>query len=142
MLPDPFSTDFLQVAYRPDLHQLTGRWLRSVTEHELHQGYEALRQAAQHYQCSYWLIDSRRRTNRSLNGPEWVTTQFLPHVQRELGTPLYVCFLVLPDYLSSLPASAHEVAPGSLVQFARFQDEGAANAWLATQQEQASQNHA
>jgi len=101
-----------------------------------------LRQAAQHYQCSYWLIDSRRRTNRSLNGPEWVTTQFLPHVQRELGTPLYVCFLVLPDYLSSLPASAHEVAPGSLVQFARFQDEGAANAWLATQQEQASQNHA
>jgi hypothetical protein len=139
MLPDQFSTDFLQVAYRPDLGQLTGRWLRSVTEIELHEGYEVLRQAAQHHQCGYWLIDSRRRTNRSLNGPEWVTTQFLPRVQRELGTPLCVCFLVLPDYLRSLPASAQAVAPSSLVQFARFLDEGAANAWLAARQAPTSQ---
>jgi len=133
MLPDQFSTDFLQVAYRPDLGQLTGRWLRSVTEPELHQGYEALRLAARYYRCGRWLIDSRRRTNRSLNGPEWVTTQFLPQVQRELSAPLNVCFLVLPDYLGSLPTSAHAAAPGSAVQFARFVDEGAANAWLAAQ---------
>jgi hypothetical protein len=139
MLPDQFSTDFLQVAYRPDLGQLTGRWLRSVTEPELQVGYEALHRAAQHYQCGYWLIDSRRRTNRSLNGPEWVTTQFLPRVQQELGTPLCVCFLVLPDYLQSLPASAQQVAPSSQVQFARFLDEGAANAWLAAQQTATSQ---
>jgi hypothetical protein len=139
MLPDQFSTDFLQVAYRPDLGQLTGRWLRSVTEPELHEGYEALRRAAQHHQCGYWLIDSRRRTNRSFNGPEWVTTEFLPKVQRELGTPLCVCFLVLPDYLHSLPASANQVEPGSSVQFARFVDEGAANAWLLAQQATISQ---
>jgi hypothetical protein len=139
MLSDQFSTDFLQVAYRPDLDQLTGRWLRSVTEPELHQGYEALHQAARHYHCGYWLIDSRRRTNRSINGPEWVTTQFLPQVQRGLGTPLYVCFLVLPDYLGSLPASAHEATSGSPMQFARFVDEGAANAWLAAQQATHSQ---
>ncbi|MGI4867889.1 MAG: hypothetical protein ACRYFZ_28490 [Janthinobacterium lividum] len=134
MLPDQFSTDFLQVAYRPDLGQLTGRWLRSVSEAELHQGYAALRQAALHHACGYWLIDSRRRTNRSLNGPEWVTTQFLPAVQRELGTTLCVCFLVLPGYLGSLPPSAHEAAPSSAVQFARFVDEGAANTWLAGRQ--------
>ena len=139
MQPDQFSTDFLQVAYRPDLGQLTGRWLRSVTEPELHAGYEALRRAARYHQCGYWLIDSRRRINRSLNGPEWVTTQFLPEVQRELGTPLCVCFLVLPDYLLSLPASAQVVTPGSWVQFARFLDEGAANAWLAAQQTATSQ---
>jgi hypothetical protein len=138
MQPDQFSTDFLQVVYRPDLGQLTGRWLRSVTEPELHAGYEILRQAARHHQCGYWLIDSRRRTNRSINGPEWVTTQFLPRVQRELGAPLCVCFLVLPDYLGSLPASAQAVAAGSSVQFARFVDEGAANAWLADQQADAS----
>jgi hypothetical protein len=138
MPPTQFSTDFLQVVYRPDLGQLTGRWLRSVTEPELHQGYEALRRAAQHHRCGYWLIDSRRRTNRSFNGPEWVTTQFLPAVQRELGTPLSVCFLVLPDYLGSLPASAHEVVPGSPARFARFVDEGAANAWLSAQQAAAS----
>jgi hypothetical protein len=134
MSPDHFSTVFLHVAYRSDLSQLTGRWLRSVTEDELHLGYSALRQAALHYQCGYWLIDSRRRTNRSLNGPEWVTTSFLPQVQRELGMPLSVCFLVLPDYLSSLPQDLHASTPDSLVGFARFLDEGAANAWLATQQ--------
>jgi hypothetical protein len=134
MLAAQFSTDFLQVAYRPDLSQLTGRWLRSVTEPELHQGYEALRQAALHHCCGYWLIDSRRRTNRSLNGPEWVTTQFLPQVQQELGTPLCVCFLVLPDYLQNLSASSQEVVAGSPVQFARFLDEGAANAWLTARQ--------
>ena len=134
MLSDQFSTDFLQVAYRPDLGQLTGRWLRSVTEPELQEGYEALHRAALHHQCGYWLIDSRRRTNRSINGPEWVTTQFLPKVQRELGTSLCVCFLVLPDYLLSLPSNSQEVAPSSLVQFARFLDEGAANAWLSAQQ--------
>lgn len=134
LLTDQFSTDFLQVAYRPDLGQLTGRWLRSVSEPELHVGYEALRQVALQHQCGCWLIDSRRRTNRSFNGPEWVTTEFLPQVQRELGLPLSVCFLVLPDYLQHLPASAQAVAPGSPVQFARFLDEGAANAWLATRQ--------
>ena len=134
MLPDQFSTDFLQVAYRPDLSQLTGRWLRSVSEDELHRGYEALRHAALHHACGCWLIDSRRRTNRSFNGPEWVTTQFLPLVQRELGTSLCVCFLVLPDYLISLPASAQVTGPGAPVQYTRFLDEGAANAWLAAQQ--------
>ncbi len=43
MLPDSFSLGFLQIAYRPDLGQLTGRWLRSVDETELHEGYAALR---------------------------------------------------------------------------------------------------
>ena len=135
MSPDHFSTASLHVAYRPDLSQLTGRWQRSVTEDELHEGYDALRRAALHYGCGYWLIDSRRRTNRSINGPEWVTTNFLPQMQRELGSQLCVCFLVLPDYLRSLPETATApAAGGSLVQFARFLDEGIANAWLAAWQ--------
>jgi hypothetical protein len=130
MSPAHFSTDFLQVAYRPDLGHLTGRWLRSVSEAELHAGYEALRQAALHYSCGHWLIDSRRRTNRSFNGPEWVTTRFLPQVQQALGQPLLVCFLVLPGYLATLPNAVQDMAPDSPVQFARFVDEGAANVWL------------
>lgn len=134
MSPDPFSTAALHVAYRPDLSQLTGRWLRSVNEDELHAGYQALRMAARHYRCAYWLIDSRRRTNRSLNGPEWVVTRFLPQVQRELGMPLCVSFLVLPDYLKGLPPSLLSAPPGSPLQFARFLNEGDADAWLAAQQ--------
>ncbi|AMJ65703.1 hypothetical protein [Hymenobacter sp. PAMC 26628] len=70
MFPDQFSTPSLHTAHRPDLGQLTGRWLRSVTEAELHADYGALRQAALHHGCGHWLIDARRRTNRSLNGPE------------------------------------------------------------------------
>ena len=85
-----------------------------------------MRQAALHHGCGHWLIDSRRRTNRSFNGPEWVTTRFLPQVQQALGQPLHVCFLVLPGYLATLPEAGPDSAPGSAVQFARFVDEGAA----------------
>lgn len=131
MCPNLFSTTFLEIAYRRDLGLLMGRWLCSVAEAELHAGYAALRQAALHYGCGQWLIDSRRRACRSLNGPEWVTTQFLPQVQQTLGQPLRVCFLVLPSYLATLPVAAQAAAPGSPVQFARFVDEGEANAWLA-----------
>lgn len=134
-----FSTNCLHVTYRPDVDQLAGRWQRSVSEAELHAGYEALRQAARHHACRYWLIDSRRRTSRTLNGPEWVTTQLLPRVQRELGGgPLYVCFVVLPDYLQAMsathPAALPAPATTGPVQFARFLDEGAAHAWLAARQ--------
>jgi hypothetical protein len=128
---DQFSTVCLHIAYRPDLGQLTGRWLRSVSEAELHEGYAALRRAALHYTCGRWLIDARRRVARSLNGPEWVTSRFLPEMQQALGQPLRVCFLVLPDYLASLSANTHPSGP---VQFARFVDEGAASAWLAASQ--------
>ena len=130
MSPDQFSTACLHIAHRPDLGCLTGRWLGSVTEAELHEGYAALRRAALHHACGHWLIDARRRINRSLNGPEWVTTQFLPEVQRELGLPMRVGFLVLPDYLAGLPVGLLASVPGSPVQYARFVDEGAANAWL------------
>jgi hypothetical protein len=130
MQPDQFSTACLHIAHRPDLGCLTGRWLCSVAETELHEGYAALRQAALHHACGQWLIDARRRISRSLNGPEWVTTHFLPEVQQALGLPLRVGFLVLPDYLAGLPVGLLASAPGSPVQYARFVDEGAANAWL------------
>jgi hypothetical protein len=120
MSPDQFSTDCLQITYRPDLGQLAGRWLRSVSEAELQDGYAALRRAALHHGCGHWLIDARRRISRSYNGPEWVTSHYLPETQRALGQPLRVCFLVLPDYLASLPSSAHAAPPGSPVQYARF----------------------
>ena len=128
MSPDQFSTASLHITYRPDIGQLAGRWLRSVSEAELHEGYAALRRAALHYGCARWLVDARRRVTRSLNGPEWVTSRFLPEMQQALGQPLRVCFLVLPDYLASLPANSQ---PSGSVQFARFVDEGAASAWLA-----------
>lgn len=125
---DQFSTASLHIVYRPDLGQLTGRWLRSVSEAELHEGYAALRRAALHHGCGRWLVDARRRVTRTSTGPEWVTSRFLPEVQQALGQPLRVCFLVLPDYLAGLATVAQLQG---LVQFSRFIDEGAASAWLA-----------
>ena len=129
-----FSTEYLAITYRPDLDQLTARWLQAVSKEELMAGYEALRQAALFYGCRYWLIDARRRTSNSHSGPEWVTTQFLPQVQQELGGRLGVAFLTLPHYLTGLPTALMAPPPSATVQFARFLDEGAANTWLATQQ--------
>ncbi|MDB5236224.1 MAG: hypothetical protein JWR44_3217 [Hymenobacter sp.] len=127
------STSFLQVAYRPDSCLLIGRWLCSVTEEQLREGYETMRLAALHHHCHHWLMDARRRTDRRLNGPEWVVTHFLPGLQQETGGPLCVAFLVLPNHLREVAADPHaSTAPeaGSLFHYARFIDEGAANAWL------------
>jgi hypothetical protein len=130
MYSDLFSTAFLEIAYRPDLDLLMGRWRCSVTEADLQAGYEALHRAALHHGCRQWLIDSRRRVCRSLHSAEWVTTHYLPQVQQALGAPLRVGVLVLPDYLASLPQAYIDCPPSSPVQFARFVDEGAANTWL------------
>lgn len=134
MAPDTYSTPFLQVAYRPDLHQLTGRWQYSITDAELHQGYDALRRAALHYRCGSWLVDSRRCLNRCLRRLAWVTNHYLPMVQRELNAPLQVGCLVLPDYLSSLPAAAGAAVPDAAIRLALFLNEGEASHWLTTQQ--------
>jgi hypothetical protein len=134
MYSNLFSTSFLEVVYRPDLGLLMGRWLCSVTDADLQAGYEALHRAALHHGCGQWLIDSRRRTCRSLRSAEWVTMHYLPLVQQALGAPLRVGVLVLPDYLTGLPQAYSNCPPTSPVQFARFVDEGAANAWLAAGQ--------
>lgn len=131
------STAFLQVAYRPDSGLLIGRWLCSITEEQLHEGYETMRLAALQHECHYWLMDARRRTDRRLNGPEWVVTTFLPRLQQEMGGPLSVAFLVLPNHLREVEENASSAGQNddaaALFRFARFIDEGAANKWLNAQ---------
>lgn len=122
---------FLHLLYRPDNGRLVARWLRSVSDAELRHGYEALAALALTHGCCHWLVDARRRTNRRLNGPEWVIPVFLPGVQAQLPGALWVSFLVLPPHL----ADAGPAQPGAAgqVHVARFLDEGAANAWLDAQ---------
>ena len=145
MNPLPASADFLHLTHRPDADLLIGRWLRSVSEPELRAGYAALREAALAHRCRRWLVDARRRVDRSRNAPEWVVTDFLPQVQRELDAALRVAFLVLPNHLheveNDLEHSETRPAPGSLFQFARFIDEGAANAWLDQQRAKYPMRH-
>ncbi|MBO2010248.1 hypothetical protein [Hymenobacter negativus] len=127
------SSSFLHVSYRPDSCLLIGRWLASISEEQLREGYETMRLAALEHNCTHWLMDARRRVDRSRNGPEWVVTTFLPKVQREFDRRLCVAFLVLPNRLAELEAEGEsEKSPdrAALFQYARFIDEGAANAWL------------
>jgi hypothetical protein len=131
MCLDLFSTTCLEIAYRPDLGLLMGRWRCSVAEADLQAGYEAMHRAALHYGCGHWLIDSRRCVCRCWRSAQWVTSHYLPQVQQALGMPLRVCFLVLPDYQASLPQAYTNCPAAGLLQFMRFVDEGAANAWLA-----------
>ena len=135
MSHDPNSTAaFLQIGYRPDSGLLIGRWLCSITDEQLRQGYGSMRRAAQEEQCRHWLVDARRRTDRRLNGPEWVVTHFLPEVQREIGNTLRVAFLLLPNHLREIEEDAslseNKPSPNASFQYARFIDEGPANDWL------------
>lgn len=132
MNPEPAWTSFLSFSYRLDLDQLIGRWLRPVDDAELRMGYEALRAEALRHGCGYWLMDARRRTDRSRNGREWVTTEFLPAVQQELGRPLRVAFLVLPDHWREAGPAGEQGA----FRFARFIEEKGADVWLEGQQEE------
>ena len=131
------STAFLHVAYRPDSCLLIGRWLCSINDEQLYQGYETLRRAALRHGCGHWLIDARRRIDRGRNGPEWVVTSFLPQVQAELGTKLCVAFLVLPNHLRELEAESgppiRSANAAASLQYVRFIEEGPANAWLEVQ---------
>ena len=128
------STAFLHVAYRSDSFLLIGRWLCSITDAQLREGYETMRLAALEHNCSHWLMDARRRVDRSRNGPEWAVTTFLPKVQREMGGRLCVAFLVLPTHLREMKEetglSFSVPNPADPFQYVRFIDEGAANAWL------------
>ncbi|GAB3666535.1 hypothetical protein GCM10027594_33380 [Hymenobacter agri] len=131
------TTAFLHIAYRPDSCLLVGRWQCSINEAQLRQGYELLRHTALEHNCGHWLIDARRRIDRRRNGPEWVVTNFLPQVQAELGQPLCVAFLVLPNHLRELESESdlpiRTTNPAVPLQYARFIEEGAANAWLEAQ---------
>lgn len=131
------SSAFLHVTYRPDSCLLIGRWLFSINEEQLREGYETMRIAALEHNCTHWLMDARRRVDRSRNGPEWVVTSFLPKVQRKFGRRLCVAFLVLPNHISELEIEGEPAIkssdPAAPFQYARFIDEGAANAWLDSQ---------
>ncbi|MFC6221888.1 hypothetical protein ACFP2F_01445 [Hymenobacter artigasi] len=137
------STAFLHVAYRSDSCLLIGRWLCSITDAQLHEGYETMRLAALEHNCPDWLMDARRRVDRRRNGPEWVVTTFPPTVQREMASRLCVAFLVLPNHLRELTEEAdlplRSASDTDPFQYARFIDEGAANAWLDEHRRQGRQ---
>ena len=133
MLSD-VSAPLLQLAHRPDLGILVGRWGYQPEPHELPAVYQQVEAVALENNSRFWLQDIRRR---SLNDPDttrWLLTVFFPDMARRLGDRLFVAYLVgpvlhqaivkQPNYVS---AEAYDGKPFA-VSF--FGDEGAAIEWL------------
>ena len=59
------SAAVLHVTYRPDSCLLAGRWLCSITEAQLREGYETMRLAALEHRCSHWRMPAAASTAAS-----------------------------------------------------------------------------
>jgi hypothetical protein len=131
---------FLQIAYRPELQVLVGRWLRQTTPDEMHEGYQALLAEATAHQCGQWLIDARRRDNANQAGTQWMMETFFPQVQRQMHYKVFVAYLFAPTHLKELEADPTVPAltyfQGRPYQVERFTEELAAMQWLTHCQQQ------
>jgi hypothetical protein len=133
--PAPLETDFLRLAYRPDVHQLVARWRRPVSGAELRRGYRALLAAAEAAACPYWVVDVRSRDALDAAATRWLTATFLPLLPTRLAVPVYLAYLVSPRHLAALGAPA---PPAAGAQVAFFAEEGALNHWLVQRQGRAA----
>ncbi|SFQ36567.1 hypothetical protein [Hymenobacter arizonensis] len=128
----------LQLALRPDLGVLVGRWGFQPDPMLLPAAYEQLTEIALRDNCRFWMQDIRRRT---LNDPAittWLLAEYFPNMAARLQGRLFVAYLVGPDlhhHISTgpdfAPIESYHDKP-FVVGF--FGDEGKAIAWLQAQQ--------
>lgn len=128
----------LDLALRPDLNILVGRWGYQPEPSALAAAYEHLTTAAQDNDCRFWLQDIRRRTLNDPATTQWLLTEYFPGMAQRLGGRLYVAYLVGPALHHHIlaepgfqPATAYADRPFT-IDF--FGDEGLATQWLAAQQ--------
>ncbi len=128
--PAPLETDFLRLAYRPDVHQLVARWRRPVSGAELRRGYRALL-AAETAACPYWVVDVRGRNALDAAATHWFTDTFLPLLPARLASPVYLACLAAPRHLAALGAAG---VPAAGAQVAFLAEEGPLNQWPVQRQ--------
>ena len=137
MTPD-LTPPLLQLAHRPDLGILVGRWGYQPEDYELPAVYQQVEATAMEERSRFWLQDIRRRTYNDPETTQWLLKTFFPDMARRLGGRLFVAYLVgptlhqdivnQPDFIS---AEDYDSKP-FVVSF--FGDEGAAIAWLQLHQ--------
>ena len=137
MMPD-LTPPLLQLAHRPDLDVLVGRWGYQPEPHELPALYQQVEATALQERSRYWLQDIRRRTLNDPRTTDWLLNSFFPDMARRLGGRLFVAYLVGPTLHQSIvsqpdfvSAEAYDSKP-FVVSF--FGDEGTAMQWLQAQQ--------
>lgn len=131
----------LQLAHRPDLDILVGRWGYQPEPYELPAVYLQLQAVAGQEHSRFWLQDIRRRSANDPRTTRWLLDSFLPDMARSLGGRLFVAYLVGPtlheiilNQPGFVPAEGYDDKPFAI---SFFGDEGAAIRWLQLQQKQA-----
>ncbi|WP_210516951.1 hypothetical protein [Hymenobacter terricola] len=132
------SSPLLQLAYRPDLDILVGRWGYQPEPQELPAVYQQVTQVALQEHSRFWLQDIRRRTFNDPHTTRWLLSDFFPEMARRLGGRLFVAYLVGPTLHQTIlnqpgyvSAEAYDDKPFAI---SFFGDEGAAIRWLQIQQ--------
>ncbi|MCC3155645.1 hypothetical protein LJ737_00240 [Hymenobacter sp. 15J16-1T3B] len=121
--------DFVDLSFRTDLGLLFSRWLRSATDAEVRQGYEAALAVATPHAARYWLLDMRRRGPASAAATRWVIDAFLPRLAGYFPPRLYLAYLLSPSHLGDFVPLTQPSVPGTY-EVALFSDEAAALHWL------------
>ena len=134
-MPLVASPPYLLINYEGRRRTLLGQWQRSVMPFELHQGYAALLDAAEEYQCRYWLIDTSKRTTGIAPADIfWMLEVFFPQLAPRLGGTTYLAFLMAPSQLAGILATPTiPPLPNEADQpyhLLRFTDEAEARCWL------------
>jgi hypothetical protein len=128
------SPPLLQLAYRPDLHVLVGRWGYQPEPHDLALVYQQVEELALKYECRFWLQDIRRRTLNDPDTTRWLLKEFFPSMARRLSGRLYVAYLVGPALHEAIVSQPGYVSAesydGQPFAVSFFGDEGAAMQWL------------
>ncbi|MGI4865684.1 MAG: hypothetical protein ACRYFZ_17310 [Janthinobacterium lividum] len=136
----PYSTtDYLEIAYQPDLQILVGRWLRLVTEAEALQGYADLLTAAKQYGAHYWLLDIRRRHRSTPATLDWLLATYYAQLVRELGPPVRMVYFMAPGLRQEFQADGTVPEPQTYHADEPFRmnqciTESEAVAWLRAEQ--------
>ena len=137
-MSDDNPQPLLQMAYRPDLNILVGRWGYQPDPHELPPVYKQVQELAVEHKCRFWLQDIRRRTLNDPHTTEWLLNDFFPRMARRLGGRLFVAYLVGPTLHEAIVRQpgfvSAEAYDDKSFAISFFGDEGAAIRWLQIQQ--------
>jgi hypothetical protein len=128
----------LDLAHRPDLDILVGRWAYQPDPAELPAVYQQVMDVALREHARFWLQDIRRRTLNDPNTTRWLLHKYFPDMASRLGGRLFVAYLVSPALHESIISQPNyisaEAYDGKAFAISFFNDEGAAIRWLQIQQ--------
>ena len=139
MANNPLVSSLLELAPRPDLDVLLGRWRYQPHDPaDLRPCYQHLADVALEAGCRFWLQDLRRRSAPDDETKRWLLEVYYPSVAQRFGQRLFVAYLFSPS-IHQLIAEAPDYAPPQAydtLPYALdfFGDEGAAIKWLQAHQ--------